>query len=66
MNEWEGGCFKTTYATSADARIAVEKTKKRTNNSYQLQRIYHCPDCGGFHLTSMTKEVWQHYRGKNK
>ena len=64
--DWEGGCFKTTYATSAEARIAIEKTKKRTKGQYRLQRIYHCLECNGYHLTSMTKEVRQSLERKQR
>ena len=66
MAEWEGGCFKTTYATPAEARIAIEKTKKRTKGQYRVQRLYDCPDCDGYHLTSMTKEVWQNVERKRR
>ena len=46
----EKGCTrKRWYATKAQARAGRDQVARATNKKY---RIYRCPWCGGWHLTT--------------
>lgn len=46
-------CKKETYATEADARFRLKTIRSRNTKSSKIPiRIYECPDCSGWHLTS--------------
>jgi len=50
-------CYKITYETTADARIAAESMRRRKGEG--PIRIYLCKDCNKFHTTSMKKGVYK-------
>lgn len=48
-------CGKRKYRSRMDAMLALANTQgSRRSNRRNEKRIYRCPDCGGWHLTSMS------------
>jgi hypothetical protein len=47
---------KVRYRTHLDARIALLRTTRNTDSrrAEDEKRAYPCPDCRGWHLTSLT------------
>lgn len=49
-------CHKIRYRTEVDAKIALSSTayaaNKNSSEKRKESRIYRCPRCAGFHLTS--------------
>lgn len=43
---------KRRYRSEADARAGMSGTKKRGDGRTPARRVYQCPDCHGWHLTS--------------
>lgn len=43
-----------------DKKSAITAKNKREKESHQKLRVYQCPDCGGWHLTSQVKEEKHH------
>lgn len=43
---------KRRYPTKLDAKIALADILRRDRKQRREQRIYRCPSCNGFHLTS--------------
>jgi hypothetical protein len=49
----DGGCLsKKRYSTRQKAEKAVKKSKDLFNND---KKLYHCPLCCGYHLSSVDK-----------
>lgn len=48
---------KVRYKTLADAKIARVKSQSKRDDGTEL-RIYRCPTCNGYHLTSEPKYEW--------
>lgn len=46
-------CAKKRYETKDEAKQAVNHYVQKYN---KMQRLYHCERCGGFHLTTKTRE----------
>ena len=55
-------CEKLNFETFAEAQKVVNKalsfgrTTIRRLNQKKPKRVYHCPDCGMYHLTSQKKK----------
>lgn len=48
-------CGKRKYNSRMDAMLALANTQGyRSTNKRDEKRVYKCPDCGGWHLTSMS------------
>lgn len=53
-------CSKETYATEADARFRLKTIRNRNTKSSKIPiRIYECPNCSGWHLTSKEDRRFQ-------
>lgn len=49
-----GRCRKIRYRTMLDAKMALARTRSATASKRRNERrAYHCPDCHGWHLTSL-------------
>lgn len=49
-------CPKVRYRSKLDAKIALSRTQQSRASKREEARVYHCPNCKGWHLTS--KVVW--------
>lgn len=53
-------CKKKRYKDRLDALFALSQCRKQSSPSCrQESRIYHCPHCGGFHLTSQKRPMFE-------
>jgi hypothetical protein len=64
-------CGKICYKTKIDAQFALYKceaaSRLKNDHNRHEQRIYFCPLCQTFHLTSKAKlPTWREYKGKQK
>lgn len=50
MNKCKTG--KARYKDELDAKIALASTQRSRTKSHQESRVYKCPFCRGWHLTS--------------
>lgn len=59
MTQYKGDyCPKTKY-TKKEAKTALNAaSNRRMNNKRERLRIYECPACGGWHLTSKAP-LWE-------
>ena len=49
-------CSKKTFETKAEAVARANEIKQEANKGEKIPvRSYRCPECGKFHLTSITK-----------
>jgi hypothetical protein len=60
---------KRTYPDKGRAKAALYRTLQHVftnkDSAYKTGlRAYQCPDCGAWHLTSMTLEQWKQVNGK--
>lgn len=49
-------CTKIRYRNRLDAKIALASTHASRGSKREETRIYRCPECRGFHLTSWPTE----------
>jgi len=47
-------CGKITYKTAKDAKTVLNFAR-HLKRIKRAERVYHCPDCNGWHLTSKVK-----------
>ena len=60
-------CDKAAYATEQWARKVMDSQNRHPNGPKRArQRCYYCDNCGLWHLTSMSQEVWQAEPEKRK
>jgi hypothetical protein len=58
-------CHKTIFHSEKAAKIALDKIKETDSESPKRPiRAYECDECGGFHLTSWSLELYQESRKK--
>lgn len=62
-------CDKLSFDTYSEAQTVINKantwgrvTGKRRLQNKKPKRVYKCPDCGKYHLTSKKKKFGHHYR----
>jgi hypothetical protein len=46
---------KAKYSTKAAADKTIRRLKEKSRRQIIPKRVYHCRDCGGWHLTSQSK-----------
>lgn len=49
-------CNKIKYPTQKLALMALDRIRHKKKSNHNEKRIYQCPICAHWHLTSMTKE----------
>ncbi len=52
--------------TRKEAVTALKQIKKRSRHKNQARRMYRCPDCRSWHLTSQSKRSQDGFRRKKK
>lgn len=48
-------CKKVRYKDKGEAQERLNKIRKISNRNKKPLRAYYCPNCGEYHLTSITK-----------
>lgn len=70
-----GYCYKSgkiRWNTKLDALLALENIASKdkydsvSHHRYKETRVYMCPDCGYWHLTSMSLEKYQEIKERGK
>ena len=73
--QWSGYCRKSgkiKWNTKLDALLALhnignkDKYNMVSHHKYKESRTYMCPDCGCWHLTSMSLEQYQEIKERGK
>lgn len=61
-------CRKICFATEQIAKSELRRIKSMEQSHTKPYRIYECPDCGGWHLTSKEYIKWdgEHINNKKK
>jgi len=52
-------CDKKTFATEKDARRSLKTIRNAEGDNKKPIRVYECPECSGWHLTSMDIEIFK-------
>lgn len=50
---------KVIYITKKDANAEIRRIQKYEDDRKKPQRSYECDKCGGWHLTSISKQDWE-------
>lgn len=58
-------CEKKTFPTKRDAQQSLKKIRSVGIKGEKPMRAYECPDCSGWHLTSMPYETFKELNPKN-
>ncbi|QJB21786.1 hypothetical protein XccvBFoX1_gp47 [Xanthomonas phage FoX1] len=52
MRDGSVACLKLRYYTAQDGHTEMARIREGANHKYLPVRVYHCPWCDGYHLTS--------------